>query len=266
MTKHTPYSPGDPIKSSYTNDDIDGLSTGDNDTDNNSLIKFRQEALDPFFKAGGTLWSISSGRVGTMNSGVLYYDGQRIPVNAVATKTFTASKDTYVDVSSAGVVSYKEATIGDTAPVVDPGKTRLAIITTDASNITSIYQKDRDNAGNLVGNTKPVAKASSTPRISLVTTASSILADVTNADIVAVTALAENTTIAQPAGTPANGQGLMFRIKDNGTGRTLNWNGIFRPIGVTLPSATVASKTLYVACRYNTQDTKWDVLSVGRES
>lgn len=84
--------------------------------------------------------------------------------------------------------------------------------------------------------------------------------------MVAVTALAQNVTIAAPTGSPTNGQALLYRIKDNGTTRTISWNAVFRAIGITLPTATTANKTMYVSARYNTLDTKWDVLSVGRET
>ena len=80
-----------------------------------------------------------------------------------------------------------------------------------------------------------------------------------------VTALAANVTVSAPTGTPTSGQPLMLRFKDNGTGRTLGWNAIYRAIGVTLPTTTVAGKTLYVGCKYNTADSKWDVLAVGQE-
>lgn len=82
----------------------------------------------------------------------------------------------------------------------------------------------------------------------------------------AVTALAQNATIAAPTGTPGELQALTLRIKDNGTGRTLTWNAIYRAIGVTIPTSTTASKTLYVSLVYNNADTKWDVVGVARES
>lgn len=267
MPKHTPYSPGDPIKSSYTNDDIDGLSTGDNDTDNNSLRLFRSESLDPYFAGTGTTWSLVSGLTGTMSSGVLYVSGNRIPISGIGSKVFTASRDTYVDFSSTGVVSYSEVSNGASAPTLTAGHTRNAIIVTNGSAITTIIQKDRDTLGNIVCNRKPVAKESSAPRVNLITTATTVTADTTNHDIIAITALASAVTLAQPAGTPANGQALLFRIKDNGTARSITWGGgLWRAIGLTLPNATVASKTFYIATRYNAQDNRWDVLSVGRES
>lgn len=266
MTKHTPYSPGDPIKSSFTNDDIDGLASGANDDANNSLQTFRSESFDPYFAKTGAVWSLTSGLTGAMSSGVLYVGGQRIPLSAIGSKVFTANKETYVDFSSTGVVAYNAVTPGSGAPALSSGYTRLAIITTDGSTITNIVQQDRDSLGNQVGNRKPVAKETSAPRVNLQTTGSSITPDVTSHDIIAFSALAANLTINAPTGTPANGQALLFRFKDNGTARSLTWNGIYRAIGVSIPNATVASKTYYVAARYNSTDTKWDVLSVGREA
>jgi hypothetical protein len=81
-----------------------------------------------------------------------------------------------------------------------------------------------------------------------------------------LTAMATNTTIASPTGTPVQSQSLIFRFKDDGTSRTLTWNAIFRAIGVTLPTATTANKLLYVGCKYNSTDTKWDVVSVQEEA
>ena len=77
-----------------------------------------------------------------------------------------------------------------------------------------------------------------------------------------LTALAAAATFAAPSGTPANGNTLLIRIKDNGTARTLAWNSIYRAIGVTIPTTTTASKTLYIGCIYNSTDSKWDVVSV----
>ena len=117
MTKHTPYSPGDPIKSAFTNYDIDGLSTGENDVANNSLQLFRQESFDNYFASGG-VWTVTTGLTGTMTSGVMYYAGVRIPFSAVGSKTFTASKDTYVDISNANTIHYSEVANGATPPTL----------------------------------------------------------------------------------------------------------------------------------------------------
>ena len=81
-----------------------------------------------------------------------------------------------------------------------------------------------------------------------------------------VTAQAATGTFAAPSGTPADGNTLIIRIKDNGTARTLAWNAIYRAIGVTLPTTTVISKTMYIGARYNSADSKWDVIAVGQEA
>lgn len=81
-----------------------------------------------------------------------------------------------------------------------------------------------------------------------------------------VTALAENTTINAPSGTAVDGNMLLMRIKDNGTTRTIAYNAIFRDIGVTRKTSTTASKTIYQLARYNSADSKWDIISVTEEA
>ena len=65
---------------------------------------------------------------------------------------------------------------------------------------------------------------------------------------------------------PANGTKLLFRFKDNGTARTLNWTitgtGSFRIIGTILPGTTTISKVTYVGCIYNSDEQFWDVVAV----
>ena len=77
-----------------------------------------------------------------------------------------------------------------------------------------------------------------------------------------VTALAAGATFSSPSETPANGNLLMIRIKDNGTARTLAWNAIYRAGNTALPTTTIISKTMYLLFAYNSADSKWDLLSV----
>ena len=85
-------------------------------------------------------------------------------------------------------------------------------------------------------------------------------------DIYTITALAENTVVAAPTGTPLQGQCLLIRYKDAGTAKTIGHNAIYRAIGTTLLTTTVASKTYYELYIYNHTDTKWDCVSVGSEA
>jgi hypothetical protein len=100
------------------------------------------------------------------------------------------------------------------------------------------------------------------PRFVTAATATTLTPDVSVGDIYAYTALASALTINAPIGTPTNGEKLMFRLLDNGTGRALTWNATFTIIGVTLPTTTTASKTTYVGCIYNANNTRWDVIAV----
>ena len=84
------------------------------------------------------------------------------------------------------------------------------------------------------------------------------------------TALANALTINADAGTPTNGQQAIFRFVDNGTAQALTWttgtSNSFRALGTPLPTTTVASKTLYVGCVYNSTADRWDVLAVAQET
>lgn len=91
------------------------------------------------------------------------------------------------------------------------------------------------------------------------------------------TALANDLTISADANTAAAGQEFMFRIKDNGTARTITFTGGtargFRNIGTAAVAAsgnwtvtTVPNKLTYVRCRYNASDSRWDILSIHQEA
>jgi len=80
-----------------------------------------------------------------------------------------------------------------------------------------------------------------------------------------VSALSGNLTINAPTGSVTEGSKIIFRILDDGTSRRLNWNGIYRPIGVITPEATVAGKLIYVGTIYNQISSKWDIISVSIE-
>jgi hypothetical protein len=91
-----------------------------------------------------------------------------------------------------------------------------------------------------------------------------------NFDQYAATAQAGILTISADIGTPTDGQKMIFRFKDNGTARALTWTtGVakaFRAVGVTLPTTTVISKTVYVGCIYNIADSRWDAVAVAQEA
>lgn len=81
-----------------------------------------------------------------------------------------------------------------------------------------------------------------------------------------LTALDDDAEFAAPSGTPANGNKLIIRVLDDGTGRALTWNAIYRAAGVDLPTTTTASKTLYVGFIYNSAASKWDCVATSEEA
>jgi hypothetical protein len=84
-----------------------------------------------------------------------------------------------------------------------------------------------------------------------------------------MTGLTGAITMLAPSGTPTNGQKLVLRFLDNGTGRGITWTtsaGGYRALGTTLPTTTVANKTIYVGCIYNSTSVFWDVVAVTQQA
>lgn len=79
------------------------------------------------------------------------------------------------------------------------------------------------------------------------------------------TAQATNvTTINNPSGTPLDGEKLIFRIKCDGTARTLpvTWGTQYRASSdMGFPTTLIANKTTYLGFIYNSLDTKWDMVA-----
>lgn len=103
------------------------------------------------FIESGCVWSgdsYGSNRNASMTSGVVYIGGKRLTVSAVSARTFTASRDTYVDFVDNGdgtaAIVYTEVTNNNASPstlssgtFTDATHIRNAIIITGASNIAN---------------------------------------------------------------------------------------------------------------------------------
>jgi hypothetical protein len=96
-------------------------------------------------------------------------------------------------------------------------------------------------------------------------------------DQLELTAQAAALTISADAGTPTNGQKVVFRITDNGTSRVITFTGGvskgFKPIGINLTVsgsnytyATVANKTLYIGAIYNGTSARWEIIALAQEA
>ena len=103
------------------------------------------------------------------------------------------------------------------------------------------------------------------PNIQSVTSAATVTPTTLNDEVV-ITAQAVALALANPIGTAVQGQSLIIRIKDNGTARAITYDTQYRAIGVTLPTTTVISKTVYLGFIYNSTDTKWDCIGVSQQA
>lgn len=103
----------------------------------------------------GCVWTADaagSTLLASMTSGVVMLAGKRLTVAAVTSRTFTASKDTYIDISDngdgTGLIAYDATTANNGASVaLVAGSMRLGIIVTGAGNIAtaaSINQGQED--------------------------------------------------------------------------------------------------------------------------
>lgn len=82
-----------------------------------------------------------------------------------------------------------------------------------------------------------------------------------------VTAQNQDLSVAAPSPAMADGQSIIFRIKDNGVSRQIFWNaGGYRAVGVVLPASTVVGKTVYVGGIWNSVDSIVDIIAVAQQA
>jgi len=102
-----------------------------------------------------------------------------------------------------------------------------------------------------------------TSRVTTVVSHATPTVNTDDCDCVTITALGEAITsmTSNLSGTPTNFQKLIFRIKDDGTGRAITWGAKFVTKGVALPTTTVANKLLTVGFIYDTVATTWGCIA-----
>ena len=192
-------------------------------------------------------------------------------INGITAKGTPTSSDILLIEDAADSNNKKKITIASL-----PATSDASAVHVDAANeITAITEKTsvsnidefiiEDSAASFVK--KSIKRKAIVDPINISTASTATLTIDTDVnDFAVITAQSEALTIGAPTGTPVEGQKLIIRIKDDGSARAITFNAIFRAIGITLPTTTVASKITYLGLVYNSTDTKWDVIATKTEA
>lgn len=123
-------------------------------------VKFGGGATSPFaydYVVSGCVWSgdsYGSTRAASMTSGVVVINGNPLTVATVTARSFTASKDTYVDLSDNGdgtaLITYTEATNNAASPALAANSIRIAIIVTDGTDIQDAGSVNQGEPGKVL--------------------------------------------------------------------------------------------------------------------
>jgi len=180
----------------------------------------------------------------------------------------TTGTVTNVSVASANGVSGSVANPG-TTPVITIALGAIVPTSVNASgNVTGATVTSTGTltasgnlnlSGTLSGGT--ISGTRVNPRASGVTSGTTFTPPSDSVEYFTMTSLASNLTVANPSGTPVNGQKLLLMFLDNGTSRTISWGTSYRAIGITLPTSTIAGKTTYVGCIWNSVNSSWDAIA-----
>ncbi len=228
---------------------------------------------DLFLASGGVI-NFNNGNVTlTHSAGILTLGGTAtlaLGTNSITmTGSLGATGARLTKVWTAALESTAMPTVGGVVMLTSLTAPQFTTIELGAATDTTI---SRNAAGQLniegvqvvtISNTVTLTNKRINPRIGTEASSATSTPTADTVDQWNVTALAAADAFAAPTGTPVNGQGLIIRIKDNGTARALTWNAIYRASSdLALPTTTIISKTLYLGFKYNTADSKWDLLAL----
>ena len=110
--------------------------TADAFDDNTNIVTFRDEAFNDFVFTG-LLPPTSATLISITTAGTAYISGTRVAKDATS-NTYTASKDTYVDLSNNGTYTYAEVANGAAEPATTSNSIRLVKVVTNGTAVTSV--------------------------------------------------------------------------------------------------------------------------------
>lgn len=232
--------------------------------------------------ASGGVWTgdaYASTRNASMTAMVCYINGRRISISAVTARSFTASKDTYIDVldnaDGTGTLVYTEVTNNAASPALAANSIRIGIIVTGASNIASVASINQgqetkllpiasstpyqvtDSLGNLICPRDPARKILGYRQIlsNFSTTANNVLTDITGLSCPVIVPTGRKVNISTGArymSTSATGTGVNLTIVETST--VIGQSAITEPTGGSAVAAFCAiSRTASGSLTYKAQ-------------
>ena len=212
---------------------------------------------------GGALGTPSSGNLANCTFPTLNQNTTGSAATLTTARTFQTNLASTASASFNGSANVTPGVTG-TLPVGNGGTGATTLTGLVVGNGTSAMTTVTAPTGAVVGttDTQTLTNKRINPRIG--TTASSATPSINcdTTDVYTITALAAAITSVTVTGTPADGQKLMIRIKDNGTARAIAWGASFASSGAaTLLTTTVASKTHHVGFIYDGVQAKWVCLA-----
>lgn len=261
-SKEDAFAKGDLIQG--TNVTLSGTLTGRLVGTGNITISATAAGMtNPMTTAGDLIYGGVAGAPTRLGVGT---NGQVLTLVSGAPAWATAGTGSGDVVGPASSVSGRVATFnGTTGKLIQDGGTLLSALAPLASpTLTGTPAAPTATAGTSTTQIATTAFVLSV-NTQAVTSAATVTPTFVN-DIVAITAQAVSLTLANPSGTAKNGWGIVIRLKDNGTARAISYGTQYRAIGVTLPTTTIANKTMYLGGVWNSTDTKLDIVSVQVEA
>lgn len=188
----------------------------------------------------------------------------KVAITAPATSsTLTIADGKTLTASDTTILATNAITLGGGEVITFSASNALSLLTTGTSVMT--FPTATDTVVTLAA-TQTLTNKRKQPRTvaaTSYTTDTGTSLTVATADDFVITAQAGALKFNNPGGTPVNGETLVIRIKDDGTARALTYDTQFRASSdLALPTTTVLSKTLYMGFKFNSTDTKWDLLAV----
>jgi len=150
-TTASSHSGGATVQMNVVAEDLRGIQTGESNT---GMHTYFDESFRDYVLSGGTV-AQATGLIASISSGVAYINGRRLTFGAM-TKTFTASKDTYVDLietdgSNIATVSYTELASGATGSSPVSNGMHIGVVNSSASAITTISQTSTTRSNDYLG-------------------------------------------------------------------------------------------------------------------